>query len=151
MRAITVRLDAESGVEGWARSGSYVDVIVIRASRIASSGFEASVIAENVKILSANRSTETSPSSSSTAQPATATLLVTQQDALAIKTAQNIGKLTFALRGISDTLPTYTQRFSEKTLAGSATQSPMVIRGTAVGPDGQSYVLDNNNRWLKRK
>ena len=51
MRAITVKVDLEAAIEGWARSGNYVDVIVLRLAVDKSMGMEAKVIADKVKIL----------------------------------------------------------------------------------------------------
>ena len=96
MRAITIRVDVTSAVEGWASSGSIVDVLLVEKERT-------TVIAEQVKILSAERVTKpldnnfTAPS-----VPSTVTLLVTQQQALALTTAVPRGKISFALRSKQD-------------------------------------------------
>ena len=155
MRAITVKVDAESAVEGWARSGNYIDVIVIKQSNDASVGLEAKVIAENVKILSAGRSTTPLESSTTAPQaPATVTILVTQEDALKIKTASSIGKLTFALRGTGDQSPTLSIAMDQKRLLGQSKQAENIkqaasFKGHARGPDGKSYVLTDKSEWLR--
>ncbi|MCB0333624.1 MAG: Flp pilus assembly protein CpaB, partial [Bdellovibrionales bacterium] len=48
MRAISVRVDATAAVEGWARAGAIVDVFLVKKAG-------ATVVAEKVKILSAER------------------------------------------------------------------------------------------------
>jgi Flp pilus assembly protein CpaB len=153
MRAITVRVDVESAVEGWARTGNYVDVIVISPDKNGNVGLESKVIAENVRILSAGRSTVPVGKESQTAQaPGTVTLLVTQADALKIKTAASIGRLTFSLRGQGDLDPTLARTMTQRELVtGESGVSKSVIRfaGKAVGPDGQGYVLTNDSEWLK--
>lgn len=153
MRAITVKVDAESAVEGWARSGNFVDVIVIRNAQDSALGLESKVIAENVKILSAGRSANPSDSNATTAQPpATATLLVSQEDALKIKTAANVGKLTFSLRGAGDQAPTIALAMDQKRLLGGAKTieaKNTVIKGRAQGPDGKQYILTDKSEWLK--
>ena len=154
MRAITVKVDVESSVEGWARSGNYVDVIVIRNSSDATAGLEAKVIAERVKILSAGRSTSQVENATTAPQaPATVTLLVNQEDALKIKTAANIGKLTFSLRGASDQAPTLAVSMNQYRLIGSSkaveNNKPAAIKGTAQGPDGKRYVLTDKSKWLR--
>lgn len=153
MRAITVRVDAESAVEGWARSGNYVDVILLRAAKNQGLGLEARVIAENVKILSAGQSAaplstnETAPKA-----PQTVTLLTTQEDALRIKTAGNIGKLTFALRGAKDSKPATAVSMNQQKLLGS---SPVVetkkadYTGYARDSQGRVYVLADDARWMR--
>lgn len=152
MRAITVRVDAESAVEGWARSGNYVDVILIRANKDASLGLEAKVIAESVRILSAGRSAKPLQTQGTAPEaPTTVTLLVTQEDSLKIKAATSLGKLTFALRGQGDQSPTTTTAISQKKLLGEpapASRTDDEFRGYAKGPDGKVFVLDGS-RWIR--
>jgi len=153
-RAITVKVDVESAVEGWAQAGNYVDVIVMRQSSDPELGIEAKVIAENVKILSAGASVESATGSSKNAMtPPTVTLLVSQEDALKVRTAVNIGKLTFALRGLGDESPTLAVNMNQKTLLGGARSLQVSKRegfkGSARGPDGHLYVLDEEARWVK--
>lgn len=151
MRAITVKVDAESAVEGWAQSGSHIDVLVIRQLPDGDNRFETKVIAENVRILSAGRSVKTSPDAPQT--PATVTLLVDQADALRIKTAANLGKLTFSLRGVGDTEPTTLRHMNQRALLGTPRNSlPQVnpFRGSAVAADGTHWVLTEGNRWIRK-
>jgi pilus assembly protein CpaB len=95
MRAITVRVDATSAVEGWAGTGAVVDVLLITKER-------ASVVAEQVKILSAERSLDPVTGLEAPNVPSTVTLLVTQEQALAVNSAAQNGKLSFALRSNND-------------------------------------------------
>jgi Flp pilus assembly protein CpaB len=96
MRAMTVRVDVTSAVEGWARSGSIVDVLLVEKSRT-------QVVAERVKIISTERSLSGAVSLDTTAAiPNTVTLLVTQEQCLAINTAVAVGKIAFALRSGAD-------------------------------------------------
>jgi pilus assembly protein CpaB len=157
MRAITVKVDAESAVEGWARSGNFVDIILIKTNRQGrasreQAGLESRIIAENVKILSAGQSVVGNSSSSTSAKlPSTVTLLTSQEDALKIKTASTIGKLTFALRGQGDQSPTQVMSFNHKELLGAkqTLKSEPKILGYAKGPDGKHYVLDDRTRWVR--
>lgn len=154
MRAITVSVNEEAAIEGWAQSGSYVDVIAL-TRREEDSGMEARVIAENVKILSAGRSTvphggaETAPGA-----PDTVTLLCQQEDCLRIKMATKVGNITFSLRGMIDQEPTQAVALSQDGLLGSGVQiSPenMEFKGYAKGPDGSMYVLKRGDaRWSKK-
>lgn len=96
MRAMTVRVDVTAVVEGWARSGSIVDVLLVDKGGT-------TVVAEQVKILSTERSFSAPVNLDSTgAVPNTVTLLVTQEQCLAINTAVAVGKISFALRGGTD-------------------------------------------------
>jgi Flp pilus assembly protein CpaB len=97
MRAMTLNVDETSAVEGWASSGAIVDVLLIQNDRT-------SVVAEKVKILSAERSMQPSdsPQGEAPAVPKTVTILVTQEQCLAISTAMAHGKIAFALRSNRD-------------------------------------------------
>jgi Flp pilus assembly protein CpaB len=157
MRAITVKADAESAVEGWAQSGSFVDVILIRSQSngegsAKESVLESSVIAENVRILSAGSSTTPLSSADTTTKaPATVTLLTSQEDALKIKTAASLGRLTFALRGIHDSAPVEAKRVTQKHLGEETVQviTKPNYRGKATAPNGQQYVLDEASIWIR--
>ena len=147
MRAITIRVDVESGVEGWARSGSSVDVILIRTDAANSRALESSVIAENVQILSAGSSAAPGDASTSVSRPpATVTLLVSQENALKIKVANTIGKLTLALRSPHDSRPAAALSVNQNDLLRNS-PSDQAIVGRAVGPDGRLYKLGENGAW----
>ncbi len=156
MRAITVKVSEEAAVEGWARSGSRVDVLVIRPGSQKGSGLETKVVAENVIILSAGRSVKPLSTYDSKAPkaPNTITLLVSQEDALKVKTAAAIGKLTFSLRGAGDREQTYARAMHSNQLFGGkpATTKPKRKRykGLAKGPDGKVYVLDDEADWIRK-
>jgi len=153
MRAITVRVDLESSIEGWVRSGTRVDVILINNDSQGRNDLNASVIADNVKVLSAGRSTKPETTSPFSQTPATVTLLVTQEQALKIKTASSVGKLTFTMRGLQDNLPTSILSVSENELGSSSkasSSSPRKnLQGTATGPDGNVWVLTEDSFWIK--
>ena len=152
MRAITVRVNMESAIEGWALPGNFVDVIVIKSTKSKEIGLEAKVIAENVRILSAGRSTEAvaAHSSAPNKAPTTVTLLVSQQDALAIKTAESFGKLTFAMRGVGDASPAVVKSVNQKNLLGSSRRAKVDnFLGYAKGPDGKTYVLSDSSKWRR--
>jgi Flp pilus assembly protein CpaB len=93
---MTVRVDVTSAVEGWARSGSVVDVLLVEKNGTR-------VVAERVKIISTERSLSGAVTLDPTAAiPNTVTLLVTQEQCLAINTAIAVGKIAFALRSGAD-------------------------------------------------
>jgi pilus assembly protein CpaB len=99
-RAVTIRTDATSSVEGWARPGSRVDVNWI--SKI--NGRQGvTTIVHNAEILSANRQAVVNPNNPNAPVPTTVTLLVSAKDAKSIKLAQPTGSLELVLRGDSDT------------------------------------------------
>lgn len=112
MRAMTVKVDATSAVEGWARSGSVVDVLLIEKART-------TVIAERVRVISAERSLAPIDVSHGNigSVPSTATLLVTQEQCLAINTAVPLGRIAFALRSAKDEDSWRDTRFSSEDLS----------------------------------
>lgn len=113
MRAMTIRVDATSAVEGWAGSGSTVDVLLVEKNRT-------SVVAEMVKVLSAERSVSPVEGSAAPSVPSTVTLLVTQEQCLAINTAIPLGRIAFALRSGSDQEKWASTRFTAESLRGGA-------------------------------
>jgi pilus assembly protein CpaB len=97
-RAVTIRVDARSSVEGWARSGAKVDVVWSSTVR----GKQAvTTIVQNAEVLSAERQVDTNVMPGA-AVPSTVTLLVTQQDSARIQLASNTGSLSLSLRGDGD-------------------------------------------------
>ncbi len=113
MRAITLHVDATSAVEGWAGSGTIVDVLLVEKDRT-------SVIAERVKVLSAERVVAPVEGAAAPQVPSTVTLLVTQEQALAISTAVPRGRIAFALRSLSDDQSWHDKSFSAERLHGRA-------------------------------
>lgn len=95
MRAMTIKVDAMSAVEGWAGSGAIVDVLLVAQGATR-------VVAEKVRILSAERSVSPVEGHSAPSVPSTVTLLVTQEQCLAINTAIPLGRIAFALRSRND-------------------------------------------------
>ena len=147
MRAITIRVDVTSAVEGWASSGSIVDVLLVEKDRT-------TVIAEQVKILSAERVVKpidnnfTSPS-----VPSTVTLLVTQQQALALTTAVPRGKISFALRSKQDADDWYDKDFTPEKLHNHQPQTnkDKTIKGFVAvqTKDGEKKYALTEDGWVK--
>jgi len=132
MRAMTVQVDATSSVEGWAGSGSIVDVLLVQAKKT-------SVIAEKVKILSAERSVTPVSAESSPSVPSTVTLLVTQEQCLAINTAIPLGRIAFALRGTSDAERWVDTSYSSDEIKGKS----RVARRENAGINGYISIKEN--------
>jgi Flp pilus assembly protein CpaB len=147
MRAMTVKVDATSSVEGWATSGSVVDVIMITKAAT-------SVIAERVRILSTEHSTDKpSELAPSVSVPSTVTLLVTQEQCLAINTATQHGRLAFALRSQDDEHswqePHFKARYLEKNDALSGDKTNVAI-AVVKEPKGDSHTFTLiDNQWRK--
>jgi pilus assembly protein CpaB len=148
MRAMTVRVDATSAVEGWARSGSIVDVLLIEKSRT-------TVVAEQVRVISAERSLSpmevVKSAGGGNGVPSTVTLLVTQEQCLAINTAVPLGKIAFALRSAKDDDTWRATHFSSDDLAGKKRAQAKAKVGGVVsfgsGADKKQFALVDGD-WI---
>jgi Flp pilus assembly protein CpaB len=97
-------VNATSAVEGWATAGAYVDVHWVTNSF---GDYTVNLLAQNAKILSAERQAETAQTGSTNQQqaaviPTTVTLLLTDRDAQKISLASTGGELKLHLRGTED-------------------------------------------------
>lgn len=135
MRAMALKVDATASVEGWARSGSVVDVLLVEKNRTI-------VVAEKVKVLSVERSTSPVDEGPDAATPSTVTILVTQEQCLAINTAAPLGRIAFALRGTRDGESWKSTEFSPAELSsdGGAGRAALKIGGRA------TFVKDGKER-----
>jgi Flp pilus assembly protein CpaB len=154
MRAITVSVNRESAIEGWAQSGNFVDVIALTKSN-SGLGLEAQVIAENIKILSAGRSSSRRDIGSTAPKaPDTVTLLCEQEDCLKIRMASRIGSITFSLRGIQDVGPATSVALTQQKLLGNSKKvraKRFDYNGFAKGPGGEVYLLTRESaQWVKK-
>lgn len=150
MRAMTVQVDATAAVEGWARSGSIVDVLLVERTKT-------TVVAEAVKVISAERSLSAvdinATAGGGTGIPNTVTLLVTQEQCLAINTAVPLGKIAFALRSTHDDERWRATHFSSDDLSGAGgKRAPERTRIGGVvafgsGSDRKQYALVDGN-WI---
>ncbi len=103
-RAVTIEVDATSGVEGWATAGAHVDIVVTYVDP--ADGRKKSQIAiEDAVVLSFNRNTERLGKDASEARigsVATVTLSLATLDAVKLHTARSLGKISLLLRSIDD-------------------------------------------------
>ena len=144
MRAITIRVDATTVVEGWAGSGAVVDVLLVEDDRT-------TVVAELVTILSAERSVHPVAGEETPVVPSTVTLLVSQEQALAVNTALPRGRITFALRSLRDESAWNDRIYtSERFRRGSATAEPPRVRGY-VSLDGKGAYALADGKWVRTK
>lgn len=143
MRAMTIRVDATAAVEGWAGSGAFVDVLLIGKEKT-------NVVAEKVKILSAERSVSPVEGSGAPNVPSTVTLLVTQEQCLAINTAVPLGRIAFALRSSTDEAAWNQHLYTAERLNGSPAESEEKTVSGFVKLHGQDeqYAL-TEGQWIK--
>ena len=102
-RAMTIEVDATSGVEGWATAGAHVDVFVTYIDQKDSIS-KTRLAVEDAVVLSYGGNAKASSSTElDKATPATTvTLAVTFKDSLKLQTARAIGRITLALRNVRD-------------------------------------------------
>lgn len=147
MRAMTLRVDAAGAVEGWAGSDSIVDVLLVERDRT-------TVIAERVKVLSAERSVAPVDGSSAPQVPSTVTVLVTPEQCLAINTAIPLGRIAFALRTGEDEAEWAQRSLTVANLSRAAINPPRQVTVSGLvsfkGDDGAltSFAL-TDGRWIK--
>ena len=143
MRAMTIKVDATSAVEGWAGSGSYVDILLVEKDRT-------TVVAENVLILSAERSVAPVEGRASPNIPSTVTLLVSQEQCLAVNTSIPRGKIAFALRNLGDQDSWSDKSYSAARLARNG--GNRVKRSEVSGyieVEGKSKFVLSDGRWVE--
>jgi len=145
MRAMTIRVDATSSVEGWAGSGAVVDMLLVEKDRT-------TVVAEKVKVLSAERSVFPVEGAAAPNVPSTVTVLVTQEQCLAINTAIPRGKLAFALRSGSDEENWSDTVYTAERLTGGVTvETKEGVSGFVSVEDagGTSSFALANGKWVR--
>ena len=123
MRAVTVRVDDVSGVAGFIRPGSRVDVALIRTE--GGSGHASSnLILQNVKVLATDQLTGASLERAASIARAV-TIEVTADDAQRVLLAEKIGKLSLVLRqpGEANNVSS-SRRITEQDLAGALGPAP---------------------------
>ena len=98
-RAVTIRVDQRTSVEGFTQPGAKVDeswTSTIKGQPAVK------VIVQNAKVLSAERKTDQNVQGAGGAIPTTVTLLVSDRDAAKIQLASTTGTLSLSLRGDAD-------------------------------------------------
>lgn len=99
-RAISIAVDETTSVEGWARVGAKVDLLLISSVNGRSM---ATVIVQNAKVLSGGGAEEKGEKGERN-QVSTVTLMVTIDEATKINLAESSGVLSLILRGDEDTI-----------------------------------------------
>lgn len=100
-RGVTIVVDARSGVEGWARPGTRVDVLLSYNDK--SNNKKVATVVNFSKVLSVGGLANNGQPENKAAGTTTITLLVTELDAKKIELARSIGTLSLALVGEAET------------------------------------------------
>ena len=102
-RAVTIRVDATTGIEGFARPNSRVDVLWIHRKDRKET---VSTLCRSVKVLSVGGSTEAERKRLGLGNSTTLTLQVTEVDAKKIELARTRGRLSLTLQSPSEPVDT---------------------------------------------
>lgn len=158
-RAVTINVNATTGVEGWATAGAHVDILLTYLDPKDGEN-KTRVVMENAIVLSFGgnakaRDTDEHDRTTSRLEISTVTLAVPFQDSLKIQTALAMGRITLALRNKDDVGTqadtTFEQNeFDKKVKAAPQQASKAAPKGFAKipGKNGseQQFVLDGD-RW----
>lgn len=158
-RAVTIEVDAISGVEGWATPGAHVDVFLTYFDQ-KEGVHKTRVAVEDAVVLSYGgeaKKTDQFDNLEKTTIASTVTLAVPFEDSLKIQTAKAIGQITLVLRGSNDLGSQGRGEFSAKDWdsrpSAPKTENKFVPKGhaTFTDPTGteQQFVLGNDDRWWK--
>lgn len=140
-RAVTIKVDVRTAVEGFVRPGSRVDVSWI--SNV-NGRPTLTVIVQNAQVLSVERSEKSDQAQAGAPVPSTATLLVTAADAQKIQLASIEGSLTLSLRGDSDsgkTADSTEVNIQDVLQPGSREQRPSVQCNGTLKMGNQEYCV----------
>lgn len=154
-RAVTITVDARSGVEGFAKPNSRVDVIWCFTE--SDGGKQVRTIVPFAKVLSVGGATQTEEAPAVQGNSTTATLLVKNREAKVIELARNMGTLSLTLVGNEETAisETDTETISLKDVLGVKRDD---LKNKTPSLDGEFWTLDpqtgrkekfvlKNNKW----
>lgn len=157
-RAVTIEVDAITGVEGWATPGAHVDVYLTHRDQ-ETGIFKTRVAVEDAVVLSYGGETRklNQTDGERTKIQNTVTLAVAFADSLKIQTAKAVGKITLALRNSSDVASQGSEEFAATDWEGQAPKAvakdTFVSKGYAKYTDNagseRQFILGNDERWWK--
>lgn len=147
-RAVSINVDETSGIEGHALPGTRVDVVLTYYEQ---GQLTTKVIVQNARVLSFGGDTTTVQQrqnlpGATRVQKSTVTLDVVPKDALAIRTAQQLGKLALIMRAPEDDKTAVADQFaqgdfSDQKNKGQSQKQRACTRGK-MRIDGKEYVVE---------
>jgi pilus assembly protein CpaB len=141
-RAVTIDVDATSGIEGFAQPGTRVDVVLTYTD---GGQLTSEVIVQNARVLSAGGETKTGsdrPGWDSAARSVrTITLDVAPQDALKITTSRQLGRLNLMMRSEDDNNATTDISYGQKQLGNTSKNTTKTTRCS------KGHVKVNGEEW----
>ncbi len=148
MRAVTIEVDAQAGIEGWALPGSKVDVIL---TYVQDGNLTSKVIVQNARVLSYAGSATAPDESLAPRMPrnvrsgSTITLEVSPGDALTIATSKALGTLGLLMRAPEDDKATATTEVNRSSIDGGNISKGHKRNDCNRGVmriDGREYMID---------
>jgi pilus assembly protein CpaB len=161
-RAVTINISARSGVSGWAKPNSRVDVLWAYTDKN-SREKKVSTIVRFAKVLSVGGNNQSGDKAAVNQQGTTATLLVTKREAKKIELARTLGSLTLSLVGqqeevVGDDASNDVVDISDLTgidesQVGEAEEEPNdgVMYSTDPRTGKKTRYVLKNNRWVPDK
>lgn len=157
-RAVTIEVDAISGVEGWATPGAHVDVYLTYLDP-KEGEHKTRVAVEDAVVLSYGGEAKKVDQydMEKTKVASTVTLAVPFEDSLKIQTAKAIGQITLALRGSNDLTSQGRTEFGANDWnakrPAAQPEKKFSSKGFATFTDktggAHQFVLGNDDRWWK--
>ena len=160
-RAVSIEIDATSGIEGQALPGTYVDVVL---TYHVNSILTSKVIVQNTRVLSLQGSTKSIDQIDPTIQKnvpmsaQTITLDVSPRDALAITTSRQLGRLSLMMRYPGDEVVLAQDEVNQNDIGPNSTVGNVSVgqeKFSAIAPkkcikgtykiNGKDYLLDCDN------
>ncbi|MCB0317989.1 MAG: Flp pilus assembly protein CpaB [Bdellovibrionales bacterium] len=145
-RAVTIEVDAISGLEGHALPGTRVDIVLTYNS---DGNLTSKVIVQNARVLSYGGDQTPVGQRMAISQPMapkrTITLDVSPQDALKIQTSRQLGRLSLLLRSPDDNTPYRNLEVDKSAIEGNVrkpTKENKACRSGTMKMDGKEYILD---------
>lgn len=130
MRAMSIRIDAVSGVAGFVAPGDRVDIVLTRS---VGRELTSSIVLQDIQIIAVDQKSDTEAASPRLGR--VATVAVTTEDSLRLTAAQNAGKLSLVLRGSEEVGTTDIGPIRASDLSGEAPvvePTPVPSNDTAV-------------------
>jgi len=155
-RAVTIEVDAITGVEGWATPGAHVDVYLTHRD-VESGVYKTRVAVEDAVVLSYGGETRkmSQGANERTKIQSTVTLAVAFGDSLKIQTAKAVGKITLALRNSNDLASQGSNEFAATEWEGrtvkKTSKDTLVSKGyakyTDLSGNERQFILGNDEKW----
>jgi pilus assembly protein CpaB len=143
-RAISITVDGRTGVEGYAKPGTRVDVLWFFTNK--SGKAEVTTIVPFAKVLSVAGATEVAGAANVKESKTTATLLVTRRQAHKIELARNTGTLMLSLVGSEERVETETTKSNSE----KVTMKDMLGAQRTSRPDAVMSIYDRKTGKMEK-